>query len=76
MLINVSLPARSTYATRVSVLKPKVEQGMVKAAHMVGTSYRLAPAQKEKLNQKVNPQETTKKVICDTLPLSIIMKLV
>ncbi|XP_044321492.1 protein PAIR1 isoform X2 [Triticum aestivum] len=55
------LPARSTYATRASVLKPKVEEGMVKAAHMVGTSYRLAPAQKEKLNQKVNPQETTKK---------------
>ncbi|KAF7005800.1 hypothetical protein CFC21_020900, partial [Triticum aestivum] len=55
------LPARSTYATRASVLKPKVEQGMVKAAHMVGTNYRLAPAQKEKLNQKVNPQEPTKK---------------
>ncbi|KAM3373195.1 hypothetical protein ACQJBY_019906 [Aegilops geniculata] len=55
------LPARSTYATRASVLKPKVEQGMVKAAHMVGTSYRLAPSQKEELNQKVNPQEPTKK---------------
>ncbi|VAH24765.1 unnamed protein product [Triticum turgidum subsp. durum] len=55
------LPARSTYATRASVLKPKVEQGMVKAAHMVGTSYRLAPSQNEKLNQKVNPQEPTKK---------------
>ncbi|XP_044454689.1 protein PAIR1 isoform X2 [Triticum aestivum] len=55
------LPARSTYTTRASVLKPKVEQGKVKAAHMVGTSYRLAPSQKEELNEKVNPQEPTKK---------------
>lgn len=55
------LPARPTYATRASVLKPNVEQGKVKAAHMVGTSYRLAPSQKEELNQKVNPQEPTKK---------------
>ncbi|KAM3393239.1 hypothetical protein ACQJBY_014099 [Aegilops geniculata] len=55
------LPARSTYTTRASVLKPKVEQGMVKAAQMVGTSYRLAPSQKEELNQKVNPQGPTKK---------------
>uniref|UniRef100_A0A453AAJ7 Uncharacterized protein n=2 Tax=Aegilops tauschii subsp. strangulata TaxID=200361 RepID=A0A453AAJ7_AEGTS len=55
------LPACSTYTTRAPVLKPKVEQGKIKAAHMVGTSYRLAPSQKEELNEKVNPQEPTKK---------------
>ncbi|XP_037481872.1 protein PAIR1-like [Triticum dicoccoides] len=61
------LPACSTCTTRASVLKPKIEQGEVKAAHMVGTIYkgrqfyRLAPTQKEVLNQKVNPQEPTKK---------------
>ncbi|EMS64264.1 hypothetical protein TRIUR3_03726 [Triticum urartu] len=65
------LPACSTYATRVSVLKPKVEQGMVKAAHMVGTSYRLAPSQNEKLNQKVNPQEPTKKCVIVALYLCL-----
>lgn len=69
------LPACSTCATRASVLKPKLEQGEVKAAHMVGTSYRLAPTQKEVLNQKVNPQGPTTKETVERCTSRVILNM-
>lgn len=77
MLVNVSLATPYIYLTREADLNLNVEQGKVKAARLVGSSYRLAPTQKEAMDRKVNPQERTKKVISETaLCINEIAKLV
>lgn len=65
LFVNASLPAPLVNQRKVGQLKPKVEQGKVKAfaQKLVGPGYcRLAPKQEEAPIQKINLQVPIKKV--------------
>ncbi|KAL5218665.1 hypothetical protein ABZP36_019349 [Zizania latifolia] len=71
--ISKVLPAPLVYPAKVTDLKPKVEQGQVKAApqKLFASIYRVAPKQEEVANRKFNPQVVAKKApvspVCITI---------
>ncbi|KAF0932811.1 hypothetical protein E2562_012144 [Oryza meyeriana var. granulata] len=70
--ITKELPVQLVYHAKVTDLKPKLEQGKVKAApqkSFPSSYYRVAPKQEEVAIRKVNPQVPAKKA-----PVSIIIE--
>jgi hypothetical protein len=74
LFVNVRLSAHLVYPAKVTDLKPKVEQGKVKAAPQkpfASSYYRVAPKQEEVAIRKVNIQVPAKKVSHAALLLSV-----